>query len=68
MAYVSPNFQTKTALRRALRDGQPVRVILGPMDQPGTTASVEGPHYPQPHAWWAHVATDQTGRVTRVLR
>lgn len=59
MAYVSPNFKTKKALREAVAAGRQVFVW-----QPGPygdrfpssgTCTVEGPHYPERHRWYARV-------------
>ena len=53
--YVSPNFQTKAALKKAVAEGKRVEVYSpGPFPAPrnGQT-SIEGPHYPQPHKWYA---------------
>lgn len=56
MAYVSPNFRTKKALRDALRGGQHIAVYepggVGTVPFDGEV-SLEGPHYPEPHAWYA---------------
>lgn len=55
MSYVSPNFKTKKALRDALQRGDLVTVFepgLGSTPLDGTV-HLEGPHYPQPHAWYA---------------
>lgn len=55
MAYVSPNFKTKKALKQALAEGKRVTVWSpGPFPVP-TDGEVflEGPHYPQPHTWYA---------------
>jgi len=55
--YASRNFKTKKALKEAVAAGQSVTVF-----QPGPFAvaspvdgwvSVEGPHYPAPHSWYA---------------
>lgn len=65
--YVMPNFTSKKALREAVAAGEEVRVF-SPGPWPATTdgtESVEGPHYPQPHRWWATV-TVVGGRVTKV--
>jgi hypothetical protein len=66
--YVEPNFPTKKALREAVKRGDIVRVV-----SPGPFAalthgetSVEGPHYPKPHTWYARVQVDG-GRVVRVI-
>jgi len=57
MAYVSPNFPTKKALKEAVKAGQPVRVFSpGPFcAETNGTEYVEGPHYPKPHTWYAEV-------------
>jgi len=55
MAYVDPNFKSKAALKRALKEGVEVVVYqagLGTVPQNGTVA-LEGPHYPRPHTWYA---------------
>jgi hypothetical protein len=54
MAYVSPNFKSKKALKEALAAGQHVEVFqpgLGTVPHNGTV-SLEGPHYPKPHTWY----------------
>lgn len=56
MAYTTRNFRTKAELRRAIAAGETVTVY-----QPGPygdevkdgTAYLEGPHYPEPHRWYA---------------
>lgn len=65
--YVSPNFPTKAALKRAIAEGKAVEVFspgLGTPPENGTV-SVEGPHYPKPHTWYARV-TVTNGKVTKV--
>jgi hypothetical protein len=55
MTYVSPNFKTKKALKEALTNGQEVSVFnpgLGTIPYNGSVF-LEGPHYPQPHKWYA---------------
>ena len=67
--YVDPNFRTKKALKQAVADGQVVTVFSpGPFGclHPGRHA-IEGPHYPQPHKWYAEVETDADGRVVRII-
>lgn len=57
MAYVSPNFKNKKALKEAVATGRQVRVF-SPGPYPVTengTETVEGPHYPEPHRWYARV-------------
>lgn len=65
--YVSPNFQTKKALKEAVAKGEHVTVYSPgpfPANENGTEF-VEGPHYPQPHKWYAQV-TVKNGVVTAV--
>lgn len=55
MAYVRPNYKTKKALKEALARGEKVEVFqpgLGTVPRDGYVA-LEGPHYPEPHRWWA---------------
>lgn len=67
--YTDINFKTKKALKTAVAEGKTVTV-----HQPGpfggnvpTNGSValEGPHYPEPHRWYAQ-ATLENGRVVAV--
>lgn len=67
MAYVYPNYRTKKALKDALTDGRPVNVYqpgLGTVPENGRIA-LEGPHYPEPHRWYAE-GTMQDGRLVKV--
>lgn len=56
MAYTVKNFPTKKALKDALKAGEKILVF-----QPGLhetrpengTVFLEGPHYPEPHTWYA---------------
>lgn len=59
--YTDRNFQTKKALKDAIAAGRQVGVyqpngdlfnVRVPVDG---VCSVEGPHYPQPHKWYARV-------------
>ena len=65
--YVSPNFQTKKALKEAVARGEQVTVFSpGPFPaKENGTEFIEGPHYPQPHKWYAQV-TVKDGVVTAV--
>lgn len=65
--YVRPNFKTKKALKEAVAKGERVTIFSPgpfPANQNGTEF-VEGPHYPQPHTWYAKV-TVENGLVTKV--
>lgn len=66
--YVTPNFKTKKALRQAIAQGDPVEVFSPgpfPCAREGTL-NVEGPHYPEPHRWYARVKVADN-LVTKVL-
>ena len=65
--YVTPNFKTKKALKEAVKAGERVFVFSpGPWPaKTNGTESVEGPHYPEPHRWYARVEVED-GEVTKV--
>jgi len=68
MAYSEINFKTKGALKKAVAEGNEIRVFSpGPF---GTVSDgeevIEGPHYPEPHRWYARVEI-RNGIITRVL-
>ena len=71
MAYSTINFKTKKALKEAVAAGEKVTIFQpGPFaserNQPRNgTAFLEGPHYPEPHRWYAEV-TMQDGYVVKV--
>lgn len=55
--YTVTNFKTKKALKEAVSTGQEVEVFQPGIftdveDGPG---AIEGPHYPEPHKWYASV-------------
>jgi hypothetical protein len=61
--YTNRNFKTKKALKEAVAGGSQEGVYQ-PNDMFGNpkaaadyngSAAVEGPHYPQPHRWYAEV-------------
>jgi hypothetical protein len=71
--YTDVNFTTKKALKDAVTAGRRVGVYQ-PNDMFGNTAKVqagehrvtlEGPHYPQPHRWYAE-ATVRDGVIVKV--
>lgn len=67
--YVDPNFKTKKALKDAVKAGANVAVFQpGPFggNERDGEASVEGPHYPEPHRWYARVRV-KDGMVVAVL-
>lgn len=67
--YTTVNFKTKKALKEAIAAGKRIGVYQpGPFRQ-GTPqngkVAVEGPHYPQPHKWYAQVEL-QDGYIVKV--
>lgn len=67
MSYVRPNFKTKKALKDAVKNGDHVEVFepgIGQVPRDGTIY-IEGPHYPQPHTWYAE-GTMRDGKLVRV--
>ena len=69
MSYTSINFKRKKELKEAVAAGRKVRCYnpgLGP-DLAEYTGKVylEGPHYPQPHRWYAE-AWLENGVVVKV--
>lgn len=67
MAYVNPNAKTKEQLKEWLALGREIEVYqpgLGSVPLNGTI-SLEGPHYPAPHTWYAVGVMDE-GKLIRV--
>ena len=68
--YSDRNFKTKKAFREAVEGGakvtvyQPNDMFGNPTPKEGTVC-VEGPHYPEPHRWYA-TATLKDGYVVNV--
>lgn len=67
MAYCNPNYTTKKALKEAIASGVTVTVYSPGLGTPvrNGTEYLEGPHYPQPHKWYAQVIVTD-GLVTKV--
>ena len=57
MAYTNHNFLTKKAIKDALAAGKKITCYqpgpFGPDVPTDGTVYLEGPHYPQPHKWYA---------------
>ncbi len=55
--YTTVNFKTKKALKEAVAAGKTITLYAPGMGQPKENGDeyVEGPHYPEPHKWWAKV-------------
>lgn len=71
MAYTERNFKTKADLKRALAAGdkitcyQPNGDVTGARAPRDGTIYLEGPHYPQPHKWYAQ-GTMENGYLVKV--
>jgi ribosomal protein S12 len=65
--YVRPNFKTKKALKEALAAGKEVVVFcpgVGTVPENGRV-TIEGPHFPEPHKWYAE-GTMKDGKLVSV--
>ena len=67
--YTVINFKTKKEFKQAVEQGQHVEIYQpGPfgkgIEREGTFC-IEGPHYPEPHRWYA-TATVKGGKVIKV--
>ena len=71
MAYTNENFKTKRALKEAVAAGKKVTVYQPNADLTGAKLPLngivylEGPHFPEPHTWYAE-ATLKDGYVVKV--
>ena len=67
--YCDVNFRSKKELKEAVAQGRSIGVFQpGPFntgDCSNGKFAVEGPHYPQPHRWYATVQV-QDGRIVSV--
>jgi hypothetical protein len=65
--YTSINFMTKKALGDAVKAGETVTLFAPGLGTPvrNGTETVEGPHYPAAHTWYAQVEM-KDGKVIRV--
>jgi hypothetical protein len=68
MAYVYPNYKSKKEFKQAVIDGKQHEPFnpsgLYPVTENGRI-SIEGPHYPQPHKWYADCDV-KDGIITKV--
>jgi len=55
--YTTTNYQTKKALKEDFKAGKKISVFqAGPFaGKTDGAVCIEGPHYPQPHKWYASV-------------
>jgi len=69
MTYVSPNLKTKKALKERVASGLPTYAYepgLGKLPAGGGWVYLEGPHYPEPHKWYAAAIVDADGLILSV--
>lgn len=71
--YAEINFQTKKALKEAVAAGRKIGTFqpgpfppTRPPEGKTTTVTLEGPHYPQPHSWYATATIDHNGIIIKV--
>ena len=67
--YTYENFKTKKALKEAVANGAKISIYqpgpFGGDDPKDGKFCVEGPHYPEPHRWYAEVEI-KDGYITKV--
>ena len=67
--YTVKNFKSKKDLKEAVKMGEIVTIYqpgpFGGNEPTNGTVSLEGPHYPEPHRWYAS-ATLENGRIVKV--
>ena len=65
--YTDRNFKSKKEFKDAVAKGEKITLYSPGLWAPPTngTCAVEGPHYPQPHRWYAEV-TVKDGVVIKV--
>ena len=65
--YASTNFRSKKAFKEAVKSGEKISLFAPGLGTPATNGreTVEGPHYPEPHRWYAEV-TMKDGFVVSV--
>lgn len=65
--YTMKDYPTKKALKEAVAQGDAVRLYAPGLGTPkdNGTETVEGPHYPRPHTWYATVEM-RDGLVVKV--
>ena len=70
VAYTDINFKSKKALKEAVKAGERVTVWQpGPFPltpYSGNKVALEGPHYPEPHRWYATATIDSDNVIVEV--
>lgn len=65
--YCETNYKTKQALKDAVASGKKIAIFAPGLGTPKTDGIefLEGPHYPEPHRWYAQV-TMKDGYICKV--
>jgi len=67
--YTTRNFKTKKELKEAVAKGEQVTYFqpgpFGGREPQDGTITLEGPHYPEPHRWYAQ-AEVKNGMIVKV--
>lgn len=67
--YTTKNFKTKKELKEAVAKGESVTFFqpgpFGGREPKDGTIFLEGPHYPEPHKWYAE-AIAKDGKIIKV--
>lgn len=67
--YTNINFKTKKALKTAIENGEKISYFqpgpFGGKEPLNGTIYLEGPHYPEPHRWYAQAHT-KDGYIIKV--
>jgi hypothetical protein len=67
--YTVRNFKSKKALKEAVAAGESIRIYqpgpFGGNEPREGVVCCEGPHYPEPHKWWAE-CTLKDGLIVKV--
>jgi hypothetical protein len=55
--YCNVNFKSKKELKQAITEGKKIGIFAPGLGAPKDNGleTLEGPHYPQPHKWYAEV-------------
>ena len=67
--YTFTNYKTKKAMREAFKAGKKIEVFQPSGFFPRKTdgqVTLEGPHYPEPHRWYASVEI-KNSVITRII-
>lgn len=74
--YTDRNFKTKKAFKEAVAkfnagEGPAVTVyqpnnFFNVQPRPNSQVTIEGPHYPQPHTWYAQATLNENCEVVKV--